>query len=304
MSLARDATIRVAGREFAVLERFSGRDGAARARDLRTGQVCCVRMRNEPMDSELAALKRASRHSRWLPRVLCSGRVAQGHCIVTSWVPGRSDLASFLRSEGAPETRAAVAQRAQWMPGLAGTLKTLHHVARIVHADIKPGNLVVSVDGDRLTLIDFGFAWRIERTAKRAGGAAGTAVYAAPELWRRGTDVGPAADQFSASVVFFQLLTGELPYEGYGGQFYEHAAPATATPLMASPHRTNRMVCRRLGEVVARGLALDAQARYPSSRSWEQALAAGARAQADRMRWRRRLFGWWRPGLPRERGST
>jgi hypothetical protein len=99
--------------------------------------------------------------------------------------------------------------------------------------------------------------------------------YAAPELQTGSVCDGFAADQFSVSVVFYELLTGVLPYDGLGGKAGrpEYVTQAADTP--APPSRVAQ-ACRdlprslrdRLDAVVLRGLALNPERRFPDRHVW------------------------------------
>ena len=84
----------------------------------------------------------------------------------------------------------------------------------IVHRDIKPQNLLLSVD-NTVKLTDFGLARSHEsRDITVTGFFVGTPFYVAPEQVEnsRGADV--RADLYSLACVFFELLTGRVPYDG------------------------------------------------------------------------------------------
>jgi len=87
------------------------------------------------------------------------------------------------------------------------------HDKGVVHRDIKPENVLVDRSG-RVHVLDFGLARLIDPDVEaltRSGAVVGTPLYMAPEQWRSPLEVDHRADIFSLGVVFYELLTGELP---------------------------------------------------------------------------------------------
>jgi eukaryotic-like serine/threonine-protein kinase len=126
--------------------------------------------------------------------------------LVMELVDGPS-LASLL-AEGpvdAARTMGLIAQA-------AGALQAAH-AAGLVHRDIKPGNLLVSRNG-QLKITDFGIAHAAgSAPLTRPGALIGTPAYLAPER-AAGLPATPAADLYSLGIVAFQCLTGEPPFSG------------------------------------------------------------------------------------------
>ena len=87
------------------------------------------------------------------------------------------------------------------------------HDFEVIHRDLKPENVFVLAQ-DRVKLLDFGIA-RSKQDSRltSVGEIFGTPEYMAPE---QGTshDAGPSADIYSLGVLFFEMLSGALPYEG------------------------------------------------------------------------------------------
>jgi WD40 repeat protein len=84
------------------------------------------------------------------------------------------------------------------------------HDQGIVHRDVKPANLMLTPDGARVVLMDFGLAkgQSLSLSASRQGGFLGTLRYAAPEQLAAATmKVGPAADVRGLGVTLWELLT-------------------------------------------------------------------------------------------------
>jgi serine/threonine protein kinase len=93
----------------------------------------------------------------------------------------------------------------------AAALEAIHCIG-IVHRDLKPDNLMLRADGT-LVLADFGIAKHISAvlTKTRRGDVFGTPQYISPEQ-ALGKLVEARSDLYSLGVLFFQLLTGRLPY--------------------------------------------------------------------------------------------
>jgi len=91
------------------------------------------------------------------------------------------------------------------------------HRQGVVHRDVKPENILLRNDGT-CVLSDFGIAHAVEAQTglTREGTSVGTPHYMSPEQLR-GEHVDARADIYSLGVVLFQLLTGELPYQGTDG---------------------------------------------------------------------------------------
>jgi tRNA A-37 threonylcarbamoyl transferase component Bud32 len=122
------------------------------------------------------------------------------------------------------------------------------HEHGVVHRDIKPENILLDRTG-RVKVADFGLAKLTDRAAADVsltgvGQVMGTLHYMAPEQWERPKDVDHRADIYSLGVVFYEMLTGELPV----GRF---AAPSTKSAVDA-----------RIDEIVLRTLARERDARY------------------------------------------
>ena len=89
------------------------------------------------------------------------------------------------------------------------------HKQRVMHRDIKPGNIMINSDGD-IKVLDFGLAAQIHTSMTRVSmayhGTSGTGPYMAPEQWR-GRAQGAPADQYALAVMTYEMLAGHLPFE-------------------------------------------------------------------------------------------
>lgn len=290
------------GRERYFVEESMAPDGSVlKARSSR-GKRCVIRFRQRRPFNELDTMERAQECDRFLPEVIQHGKSAQGHYLVTTWAGGDRVLQDLLPEIGS-KTFLPAERSYQWMRSLAECLLKLHHTcARIVHGDLKPANLALTEDERRLVLIDFGFSWSIAKTSRRPNGQLGSRFYASPEQWNQDQQVGPFSDQFSASVVFYRTLTNQLPYEGLGGEALSQGRSYGKPLEYDPPSRFNREVWPALDDVIGRGLALDIEDRYGTTRQWLSAIRAAARAPSfnlvDKVR---RWFGQARRSVVRPR---
>jgi len=86
------------------------------------------------------------------------------------------------------------------------------HTHDIIHRDIKPANIMLLGDGS-IKVTDFGIARATTSTKTRTGIIKGTPYYMSPEQ-TKGLKLSGRSDIFSLGVVFYQLLTGKLPFDG------------------------------------------------------------------------------------------
>ncbi len=92
----------------------------------------------------------------------------------------------------------------------------LAHRRRLLHRDVKPGNILVAADGT-FALTDFGLAKALDanslRLTSKSGGFLGTLHYSSPEQ-AMGRELTPASDLYSLGVTIFESVAGELPLTG------------------------------------------------------------------------------------------
>ena len=131
--------------------------------------------------------------------------------------------------------------------------------AGITHRDVKPENVLVSVDG-RFKLMDFGIARRGESRLTQAGMVFGTPSYTAPELLVGG-EATPATDRYAFAVTAFEVITGTVPYQGasIGTMLYNIVHEPPVMP--------NRMD-EGLRRVFERAFAKAPEERHPDLRSF------------------------------------
>lgn len=148
--------------------------------------------------------------------------------IVTTYEVGDVDGVSFIATEfiEGDTLRQVLAQRRlstreglEVITQIADALAAAHD-AGIVHRDIKPENIMLRPDG-YVKVLDFGVAklsgpvssLSVNPNATSPGMLIGTARYMSPEQ-ARGIDVDGRSDLWSLGVVFYEVLSGRVPFEG------------------------------------------------------------------------------------------
>ena len=253
---------------FRVFDRYAGPRGGLRALH--------VVPRSRAGHEYVRIVERLTESNVNLPRLIEYHVVKDSIYLVLDWIHGHI-LAKYLQTcRAGTRVEPSVAEAFQLFRGLAHGLRQMHHKKNFVHGDICPANLVLTREPNRLVLIDFGSAWRVENTRQRPGSDGRSEFYAAPEQLRNRAFVDFRSDQFSVTVVLYELLTLELPYQGLGGKagIDDHHASCMRGSLVKPSRlscerkRVPKRIWSRIDSLVERGLALDADNRYASAQAW------------------------------------
>lgn len=154
------------------------------------------------------------------------------------------------------------------------------HASGLVHRDIKPGNVMVSVSGF-VKVMDFGVAKAVADSSATVAMTAhilGTATYFSPEQ-AKGESVDSRSDLYSAGVMLYEMLTGRPPFQGDSptAVAYQHVNHAPIPPTELNPE-----VSDALSRVTLAALAKSPSARYQSARQFSDDLLAAAAGREPR----------------------
>lgn len=266
---------RVAGKDLLILndltgkrQRFLAYDRFAKpGGDLRI--IYCI---EGAQGASVRTLISVLERNRDAPQIVYYDRAGSTYRLVVPFVHGPT-LTEVMEAG-----RLAPIRSFQLFRRLAHCLAAAHR-RDVHHGDIKPDNLIVQQD--RLVPIDFGSAWLTEHS--RAHRHASTPPYAAPEqlpeLREDGGVPSWQCDQFSASVVLYQMLTTEIPYGGCGGTAalpaYSEAAQRFVVPSdhpRADKGGLPRSVWQSVDAIVKTSLNLPPEGRYSTTGEWLDAI--------------------------------
>jgi serine/threonine-protein kinase len=211
--------------------------------------------------------------------------------------PSVAEYLGFHEYQGRPcilmeyvdgETLAAIIQRRGPLPPpeAAGILRDIasaiahFHAQGVVHRDLKTGNIKITTSG-QVKILDFGIA-RHQRSDRltHLGAVVGTTEFLAPEQVR-GEPAGFPTDVWQLGVVFYELLTGRLPFQADSPhEVYRRILAADYVPIRRLlPDAPDAIV-----RIVSRCLQKDMSRRYPTAAELHQALCSWERSETQPQR--------------------
>lgn len=196
-----------------------------------------------------------------------NGFEAQLPFIVMEFVDGR--LLKDIIADGPLDPTEAARIMSQVLTALEYS-----HRALLVHRDIKPGNIMVTQNG-QVKVMDFGIARAVSdnsATVADTSAVLGTAQYFSPEQ-ARGETVDARTDLYSTGVVLFEILTGKPPFHGDRpvAVAYQHISETPVRPSSINPK-----VSPAMDAVTMHSLEKDKFSRYQSAAEFRTALEAAA----------------------------
>ena len=259
------------------LGRLVGRGGMAEvyvALDTRLGRTVAVKIMRSDLANDEIFLSRFRREAHSVaqmnnPNIVNiydsgeetvigeNGRAEHLPYLVMEYVQGQT-LRDIIKTNGPLSQRDAE----QVMIGVLGALEYSHHMG-IIHRDIKPGNIMISDQG-QVKVMDFGIARALDDSAAtmtQSQGVVGTAQYLSPEQ-ARGETVDMRSDLYSAGCVLYEMLTGRPPFTGDSAVAiaYQHVSEVATPPSVVMPG-----LPKMWDRICAKAMAKDRQNRYATA---------------------------------------
>jgi serine/threonine protein kinase len=209
----------------------------------------------ETIKNEADVWVRASGHPNVLP--IIEADIYGEHIVIASEYAPDGSLDAWLRKHGqSPTVESAV----EIVSGILYGLEHLHS-RNIIHRDLKPANILFQ--GTTPRLADFGIS-RVLKSTSQSSNIMGTPSYMAPEAFDGKRN--EQTDIWSVGVIFYQLLSGRLPFD------QADITSLLGAILTHNPEPLPITIPKPLQNVIARALAKDQGNRYKSAAEMRAAL--------------------------------
>lgn len=185
------------------------------------------------------------------------------HYLVMEYIEGQT-LKEYIVSNGplSPEEALPIMQQ------LVSAISNAHDNG-IIHRDIKPQNILMDHEGN-VKITDFGIAMALSATMQtKTNSIVGTVHYLSPEQARGGM-ITKKTDIYSIGIVFYELLTGELPFSGESAVSIALKHLQEETPSVRALFPS---IPQSVENVILKATAKDTFARYDSADEIQEDLA-------------------------------
>lgn len=258
------------GGRYEVISRVGGGGMAVvyKARDVLLNRHVAIKVLNESLANDSEFIRRFSREAQAAaslshPNVVSVydvGQEGHTHYIVMEYIEGPT-LKEYIEQYSPLTAEEVVSIASQICDALAHA-----HDNQIVHRDIKPHNILLGYNG-RAKVTDFGIARAsTSSTITQAGSVMGSVHYFSPEQARGGV-IGAKSDLYSLGVVMYEMVTGELPYDGDSA--ISIAMKHLQDPV-PDPADLNGEVSQPIRDIIMRVLEKDPDQRFASAREMKQ----------------------------------
>jgi len=258
--------------------------------------LCPAEIERFQREAELAA---ALHHSNIVPIFAC-GEIDGYHYFAMQKISGKS-LSDVLKTPELLTQLQSPSSTSKWIANIGVQVaEALHyaHQCQTLHRDIKPGNLLLDVNG-RAWISDFGVACRFDHKVTVTMGRSGTTRYQAPERFTGKCDA--RSEVYSLGVTLLELAIWQQGARHSDGVTPRPPAPLGTSRSVVSDYQRMKNEHRRpllpadLEAVLLKSIQTDPALRYQSAEEMAEDLdryLSGYVVRAGRARWTYRLRQW------------
>jgi serine/threonine-protein kinase len=257
----------ILNRRYKLLERVGsgGMSIVYRAQDLSLGRLVAIKILHESLTDDEGFLRRFQREAHAAanlshPNIVTVHDIGQDgyrHYIVMEYVEGQT-LKQLIRAQNETGRPMPLSRALELAIQICDGIGYAHR-ANLIHCDVKSQNILITLD-DRVKVADFGIAQAMSEATQHTydNQIWGTPHYFSPEQ-AAGRPATPASDVYAIGVVFFELLTGQLPFQAdtHTALAIKHMYEAPTRPAQINP-----LVPYPLEQIVLKVLAKEPANRY------------------------------------------
>ena len=182
--------------------------------------------------------------------------------IVMEYVEGKT-LKQLLKKRGSLTLSEAIDIMLQLTDGMAHA-----HDSYIIHRDLKPQNIMIKDDG-QIKITDFGIAMALNATQLTQTNSVMGSVHYLPPEQASGKGSTIKSDIYSMGIIFYELLTGSLPFKGDNA--VEIALKHMRNPL-PSVREDNPAIPQSIENIILKATAKNPKNRYDDARQMHEDL--------------------------------
>lgn len=256
---------KVLAKRYELIEKIAegGMARVYRGRDLILKRTVAVKVLKDQMTGDAGFIRRFEREAQsaaglshpHIVNIYDVGEENGTNFMVMEYVDGKN-LKEYIREKG----RLPVHEAVKIVQQIAEALEQAH-AAGVVHRDIKPQNILFSRSG-KIKVTDFGIAIAGDGVTVTAGDTiVGSVQYISPEQVRGGV-AGKQSDLYSLGIVFYEMVTGKVPFTG---ESQVAVAMKHIQEEIVPPRRLVESLPETLERIILKAVQKDSAERYTSA---------------------------------------
>lgn len=205
-------------------------------------------------------------------QVLTSGEAENGQPFIAMELVDGDTLSQWIAKRSGTLDAQSIEQGVKLLEQVCHGVQAVHD-AKLLHRDIKPGNIFVDSNSSTAKLGDFGLIRILDEdtvTLTRAAELAGTPAYMSPEQTVANSELDATSDVYGLGASLYQTLTGQPPFRGSSVSILKQVNESQPLP----PRQLNEHVSKDLETICLKALEKEPHRRYESAAAMAQDLSA------------------------------